>query len=167
MFPDCIFPGQNRFQMKENLILSVKMLKQAKIGLLSPELWPIKVSKIQKNWFFKGQKNHQRITRSISKTLNVNCSGLNRSILACNTNFPHKIKCSFIWNRFWPENRKFRKKFRFSGQFFEIFGIGCIPIRGSKYIFLDFIGSNLSKNTTFITVAFFGYLSLLWSCCVL
>jgi len=126
-----------------------------------------KFQKFRKIDFFKCQKNHQRITCSISKTLNVNCSGLNRSILACNTNFPLKIKCSFIWNRFWPENRKFRKKFRFSGQFFEIFGIGCIPIRGSKYIFLDFIGSNLSKNTTFITVAFFGYLSLLWSCCPL
>ena len=38
-FPDFIFPGQNRIQMKGNLILSGKLLKNAKIGSWSPELW--------------------------------------------------------------------------------------------------------------------------------
>ena len=40
------FSGQNRFQMKEHLILSGKLVLQAKIDLFSPEQFTFKVFEI-------------------------------------------------------------------------------------------------------------------------
>ena len=118
--------------------------------------------------FWRGRKitpKCRRIENSISKTLKVNYSGQNGSILACNTNFPLKFKCSFVWNRFSP-GKKIPEKIRFfAGQFFEIFVTGCIPKEGSNYTFLDSPDSSGSKNTKFSAVEIFGYLILLWSCC--
>ena len=100
----------------------------------------------------------------IFETLNVSYSGLNQPILACNTSFPLKIKCSFIWNRFQP-GKKSSGKIPGKIRFFGIFVTGCIPKEGSNYTFLDSPDSSGSKNTKFSAVEIFGYLILLWSCC--
>ena len=78
----------------------------------------------------------RRIENSISKTLKVNYSGQNGSILACNTNFPLKIKCSFVWNRFSPGKKDSGKIPVFCRTVFWNFCYWVHPKRGVKlYIF--------------------------------
>ena len=131
------FSGQNRFQMKEHLILCGKLVLQAKIDLFSPEQFTFKVFEIERVilwWFFWPLKNQ---FFWIFETLIGHSSGLSRPILAYFSIFPLKIKFSFIWKRFWPgkiQSGNIPAKIRFFG-FLKFSLLGTSDKRGKIIYF--------------------------------
>ena len=94
----------------------------------------------------------------IFETLNVSYSGLNQPILTCNTSFPLKIKCSFIWNRFQPGKKSSGKipgKIRFFG-FLKFLLLGASLKRGQIIYFWTPRTQADPKNNKFLAVEIFG-----------